>query len=156
MADFPPVSGHGALVYVNSVASPMTFVEIAQLNGTISPSFKRGNTPAPIHNTQAQNYVPSNMIELDPWDLSVNYIVDSASHIALKAAFFANTTLGYMFRGPNSPAPPAAATTGEYICSGQLISYKEDNPVGNSSIRTAMIQLQPSGAFLVDGVVTGD
>jgi hypothetical protein len=150
------IAGHGAKIQMelDPTGSPGVFTDIAELNGDIQkPELSRNFEESTPHNATIDYHV-GGVLRRSPLTGSCNFIFDNNTHdhaTGLRKAIIDDQTRGFRILGPTSGA---GTDTDEWICSGNVMSVTEVNPV-RDGIRTSDFSIQLSGPMKIDGVTVG-
>lgn len=153
-------AGHGASVAVELGSAPGyvpvsgVFTEIPELRGNIPGlSGNRATENITPHNDDIDSHT-SGPIVRPAWQFTINYVPGNPVHEGLRSAWLdpdpTNRRRGWRFRG-------AGGSDGvdEVIVSGELVGWEDSSPEG-AAPRQATLTIQPSKAFIIDGVEHGN
>lgn len=149
------INGHGALIAMEKDGDPAgTFTTIAELNGPIArPELSRESEEITPHQDTISSHVFAGRILVGPITFSMNYIFNGGTHdhlTGLQKRLLDGDTFGLRIRGPSG-----AASSDEWIMSGQITSFGGDESPVRTGARTVSCTFQPSGAVIIDGASQG-
>lgn len=145
------VSGHGTLVAFEMGATPTPglFTQIAEINSDVTfPPLSRNKTEVTPQEDNISSYV-FDVLTAGEAKFDLNFIFSNPTHNASTGILAAISTI--MPRGMRIRGPFGTAGSNEWIMSGQVSGVGRVSK--NKGQDMASITFQPSGPFIIDGVL---